>query len=266
MLRLFLILFCFLSPWVASSETLVWDMKPLHLDLPVGEEVLISFKKKTALQIPADILDMVDYTLLEDQYYYLKAKKSFKSTRIFAVTNASEEIIIDLSASNNAPADDIFILTKADAKLISPEETEFPHALATTSKAKSLNDLYIELTRFAMQQLYSPSRILQANPDLSRVRIKSQSAHLLRGQPEIKARPVAQWLSQSTGLFVTAVQIINTGNYRLALDPRSIRGNFLASTLQHGYLGQMDTPESISTVYLISSSSFDEAVGPWAIN
>ncbi len=51
---------------------------------------------------------------------------------------------------------------------------------------------------------------------------------------------------------VTAVKLINTSNQRIALDPRTLQGDFYAATFQHGFLDRAGTPEDTTVVYLVT--------------
>jgi len=246
-----------------DSETLIWNKSPLSIALPVGVERIISFKRPTQLQLSADIVEDVEYTILEGTHYYLKAKKAFKQQRIFATSESGEQFIFELSARKSAPSHLLSILSESDA--IDGIDKTKSGAVAPQPKL-GLNDHYIRMTRFASQQLYAPSRLLTADTDLSRVKVEREQQKLLKVTPEIEAVPLSQWRSKTTGLYVTAIQLTNMARYGVPLDPRNIRGQFVTSVLQHGFLSKKGSAESVSAMYLVSQIPFEEALGAWATN
>lgn len=269
-LILLLLIFSASSSFSSEVETLIWNMKPLSITLPISKEKIITFNQPTKLQIPNDLLEHMEYTILEDKYYYLTAKKPFKSKRTFAISENGKQIIIELSASTSSGnSNQTNILTKEDAIKAVQENTESAVSNQSHDLLKptmSINDYYVVMMRFASQQLYAPKRLIPANDDLSRVRVPNLPQPIFKGQPELETRPIAQWRSKSTGLFVTAMNIKNTAHYGMTLDPRNIRGQFKTASLQHGYLTSVEFPDSSSALYLISDKPFIEAMGQWATN
>ena len=75
---------------------------------------------------------------------------------------------------------------------------------------------YVELTRFAAQQIYAPKRLAEQTPGISKVPLPAT------GQPtgafyrggDVTTTPVASWRGQS-GLYVTAVNVFLRINCRL---------------------------------------------------
>ena len=84
--------------------------------------------------------------------------------------------------------------------------------------------------RFAYQQLYAPARLLPrlALDGVSRVPVRRSAPGLYRGGA-LRAEPYVAW---SAGrLYVTAVRLANTSSRTVIIDPRELRGRWLARAL-----------------------------------
>jgi len=63
----------------------------------------------------------------------------------------------------------------------------------------------------------------------------------------------------SGGLYITAVKLENKQKERVILDPRQIRGKWLAATFQHASLGPAGEITDTTALYLISDRPFWES-------
>jgi integrating conjugative element protein (TIGR03749 family) len=112
---------------------------------------------------------------------------------------------------------------------------------------------YIQLTRFAAQQLYAPSRLVKDNPAIIRVPVSRNSIDLLHGGA-VEAIPLVAW--RANGLYVTAVKLTNRTHQARTLDPRDLRGTWLTASFQHHRLLPMGDEADTTAVYLISARPF----------
>ena len=74
----------------------------------------------------------------------------------------------------------------------------------------------------------------------------------------IEATPLTTWRGGER--YVTAVKLRNVTNAPIALDPRELRGQWLAATLQHARLLPQGDEADTTCVYLISARPFDESL------
>lgn len=249
-----------------AVETLVWDKYPLKFELPVNKERIISFDKATQLEIPPKVSDLIEFSILEGKNYYLKAKKPFKRTRIFATAEDGQQFIFDVSGRWKASTAMIEVVDKKTAVKRIDEEKKQHKARVSSVPTMSINDQYIRLTRYASQQSYAPRRVINPEPDVSRVKVPKNNFRMFRQSPQIIGKPISQFYSSVTGLYVTTLELSNTASYGVALDPRTVRGDFLTATTQHGFLSKAGTKNSSSALYVISNKSFKEAMGAWVTN
>lgn len=127
---------------------------------------------------------------------------------------------------------------------------------------------YVALTRFASQSLYAPDRLLPLVEGVAPVRIdKTRTVSLIRGGV-VESGPVAAWRADRGAggrpLWVTAVVVRNLTTTPISdLDPRDIRGEWLAATFQHTWLGRRGDSDDSTVVYLVSDRTFTEAASVW---
>ena len=255
------VVFCLLRSVAASAdiERLFWDKVPLSITLPVGRERWVTFPGDVRVGMPSELSGKVRTQSHNGTVYWL-ANQSFEAQRIeIHETDGSGIYLVDLSASKeqDIPADPIEVLNKQAHGVEKADSDSKRRNARTPRKAQKAPGL-VTLTRFAAQQLYAPSRMLKASPIIHRVVVTRRALHsLIRGE-SIEALPVASW--QGGELYVTAVQLRNTGTAPVELDPRRIRGRWKAATFQHGRLHPAGSEADTTAVYLVSDRPFHEMI------
>lgn len=255
--------------WAESAvERLFWDKVPLRITLPVGLERLVTFPGEVRVGIPAPLTGKLRTQSHAGTVYWL-ANESFEPQRIeVRELDGQGIVLIDLSAQQtpDLPANPIEILfrpgQRSSAEVLLGEEADstIPQVASQKSKPgkKPKTAGVVALTRFAAQQLYASKRLLKAAPWIQRVSVsQTHLEHLLRGE-QILATPVASW--HSGRLYVTAVELKNTGSDFIDLDPRQLRGQWRAATFQHTRLHPAGSEADTSAVYLVSDRPFHEAL------
>ncbi len=255
------ILYCLLSSVAASAEIerLFWDKFPMSITLPVGRERLVTFLGDVRVGMPSELSGKVRTQSHNGTVYWL-ANESFEAQRIeIHETDGSGIYLVDLSASKeaNLAVNPIEVLNRQAPRVEKTGSDSKRNNPRTPRKAQKAPGL-VTLTRFAAQQLYAPSRMLKASPIIHRVVVTRRALHsLIRGE-SIEALPVASW--QGGELYITAVQLRNTGTAPVELDPRRIRGRWKAATFQHGRLHPAGSEADTTAVYLVSDRPFHEMI------
>lgn len=113
------------------------------------------------------------------------------------------------------------------------------------------------LTRFAAHQLCALARLLNDRPGVVRVRVRRDPVALVRGGA-VSAEPLVPWLAG--GLYLTAVKLTNRTAEPLTLDTRTLRGDWLTATFQHGHLQPAGQEADTTAVCLISARPFETAL------
>jgi len=242
-------------------QRILWKKTPISLHLTVGEERLVTFPDEVAVGVPAEITDSLRTLSVDDTVYWL-AEAPFETTRIQVRETASgRTYLLDLTAlekpdeqtTATRPPVVIHVEQSTGQSALDQPETTVPQAEAPPALD------YVTLMRYAAQQLYAPQRLLGNDARIHRVplRVQEGSLPLLRGG-EVEAHPVIGWVGD--GYYLTAIKLVNKSDHGVSLDPRDLRGRWLAATLQHAYLHPAGHPADTTALYVISRQPFDESL------
>lgn len=256
----------------ADDERRVWDNRPLPVLLPVGKEVRWIFPQDVTVQLPEEIAAKVKTLVPDSHTVYLTATEKFNTARVLATGNKDGKVyILDVTANGNNVAEDIRLedpaLVKAEGQ--SPTDKPTSRLIEPESEVQEAPDdkplqdpPELVLTRFAMQTLYAPSRLIPSSERISRAANGTlpksfpliQSTHGERFSYEV----VGTW--QGFGHYITAVLVVNQSPIRVLVDLTKVRGNFSHVSAQHYYIGPKGDLTDRTSLYLISDKPFNEAV------
>lgn len=223
---------------------LFWNKTPIALTLVVGEERLVHFPDSVSVGVP----DSLTASLRSQSIHgtvYLKAHQAFETRRLLVRSESSGPIyVLDVSARLASP----------EQPLLPDIQIQLPHSV---DQAEAVSEAtydspafgYIGLTRFAAQQLYAPSRLLHARAGVVSVPVATKPLALVRGG-QVEATPIAAW--RAGRLQVTAIRLVNTSQQAVVLDPRHLRGQWLAATFQHNRLHKAGSDAATTLLYVIS--------------
>ncbi len=243
-----------LSQSVTSDEHVVWQRAPITVILPVGQERFVTFP--SVVQFGYNVGSLPSSTLRvenNNQTLYFTAKQVFSTQRVEAKLSNGEIILMDLSARAGADTSPIDIVL--------PQQTTPPSHSEDISYAKKIGIDYVSLTRFAVQQLYAPERLLSDSSSMTRFPMGTAHVVPLVYDNSVSAMPLASW--RGGNLYVTAVLMKNLLNQPLKLDPRLICGNWQAATFYpQNSLASRGTPinRDTSTLFVVSDRPFAEAI------
>lgn len=231
-----------------STERIEWKKVPIRLELAVGQEQRIEFPAAVKIGVPASVQPLLR-TQSVNGTVYLLAHAPFGSSRLMIrELNSGRIYLFDVTATEGGDA-------KPPMQIYVTRDSGSTHDLATGRNDPDQEPLsYIQLTRFAAQQLYAPSRLVKDRPAIVRVPIKRDSIDLLHGDT-IEATPLVAW--RANGFYVTAVKLTNRTERPQILDPRDLRGAWLTASFQHNRLLPMGDEADTTAVYLISARPFD---------
>jgi len=242
---------------VIADEKIVWNKTPINITLIPNQERIVTFPtNRVRAKIPADISGKLA-TLSNNGILYWVANEEFTSQQILVQDkNTQEIIVVNLSSNTKTGSNEpLTILTGEEA---APSKSKKAGGNNNDTDKQSLQYGYDELTRVAVKHIYAPTRLISVPTDMSRVHVKpGTSAYLIRHH-NIQAEPVISF--NNNGLFVTAVNLKNIEPEKIILDPRDIRGSWLAATFQHAVLGPSGDITDTTTVYLISTRPFWESM------
>ncbi len=233
------------------AERIEWNKVPVEIVLKTDTETQVQFPAPVKVGVPAGLKAELRTQSVGDTVYF-QASAAFETTRIVVQTrDGAHTYLLDLAAS--ATADLRPLLRIVDAAMQDkPDETSDVDAdLASTRQSDP-----VALTRYAAQQLYAPSRLLNDVPAIVRVPVRTERVDLFRGG-SVTAVPLIAW--RSGVLHVTAVKLTNTGSAPIELDPRALRGAWLTATFQHNRLLAAGDEADTTVVYLVSARPFAAA-------
>lgn len=257
-----------LLPSVTGAvELMKWERIPLQIPLTVGQERIVFVDKNVRVGFP-DSLNNKLRVQSSGGAVYLDAREAFPVTRLQLQDKENGEILLlDVSATEGKASrepvkvvydGEVVSATSSGEQKVSSSggsrtdtASQKSDETKASRKAAKLNaPLPVVLTRYAAQSLYGPLRTVEAVPGISPVSLKlpSRITTLLPSE-QVVATPLAAWSLQ--GSSVVAVQVRNRSADKIILDPRALRGDFLAATFQHRWLGRAGTPEDTTVLYLV---------------
>jgi len=241
------ILMSFINTQVLALDTehVVWDKTPIHLNLSLNQERLVRFPQ--AVQIVENEAGEKISVLKVQDALYLKAKAAFKNERLLVqLMPQGEVVILSLTAQEKVSA--------ANPVEVLLEKTDTTQTSASDSKS-SIDLNAITLTRFAIQSLYAPDRLLVVPNGVSRTPMQTRRDINLVYGASISAHPLISW--HGGEFYVTAVELKNQLKKEVVLDPRRIIGNWQTATFY-----PTNTLEHLKscTVFLVSDRPFNEAL------
>jgi integrating conjugative element protein (TIGR03749 family) len=187
--------------------------------------------------------------ITESGSVYWIASQSFKRQRVNAVTDTGYSYILDIEARPKGHQHPIAIVDDRIPK----------QDLNTSRSSGPIYDYdYVDLTRFASQSVYAPERLIKPLPGIRRVTVESEHLSLVKGA-DLITEPMAQWVVPTIpSLYVTAVRVTSNSLKTITLDPRLLRGDFLAASSQHSRVNAAGEEGDTTTWYLVSDQPFDE--------
>ena len=229
---------------------MTWEKVPVRIELATGIERIVHFPAPVTLGIPGALQSKLRAQSL-DGSLYLKAVSAFKPSRVQVKSLGGGPIyLLDLEAVDGAaPGPTVRI----DAPNHSPA---YPGADFTGGASPNT---YVALTRFAARQLYAPKRLAHAMAGISRIPVPDAPVALVRGAV-VQAIPRIAW--RAHGLYVTAVALTNLSTEAVALDARTLRGDWRTATFQHNRLEAKGQEADSTMVYLISTEALEHLVPP----
>lgn len=116
----------------------------------------------------------------------------------------------------------------------------------------------VTLTRFAVQSIYAPKRLIETPEGLHRTPMQTEKHVDLFYGASVDAIPLASWRAGS--LFVTAVELKNLLTHPINVDSKNIKGDWQTAALYPtNALPSRDKHET-TTLFLVSSKPFDNAL------
>ena len=239
-----------LASYAFADITMVWNKTPLNISVPVGsvthpEQLQLTFPEKVIFGMPADISG--DLTVMNDnRTLYLSTDKAFSLHRnVMVKTKSGKTILINLSANKGASYAPIKIVYLQKSETVKSDDSDCP------SQKVSM----VELTRYAVQQLYAPQRLLHSVAGITEVNQFNGKSYNLISDGSLTAMPLYSWTGG--GMVITAVLLKNNLNIPVNITPKMVCGQWVAFTPypQSKVLARGSRYDT-TTAFLISKNSF----------
>ncbi|KTD04437.1 hypothetical protein Lgee_0190 [Legionella geestiana] len=241
-----LALFSSCELFALDAEHVLWDKTPIHLSLSLNEERLVHFPQAISI-VDNEAGDKITVLKVQDALY-LKGKQAFENKRLLVqLMPQGEVIILTLSANDKITAS-----KPIEVLLESKEEAGAPQS------ANAFDINAITLTRFAIQSLYAPQRLLVIPDGVSRTPMQTRRLISLVYGASMEARPLISW--HGGAFYVTAVELKNLLNKDVIVDPRRMSGNWQTATFYPTNTLAPRGKEDTTTVFLVSDRPFHEAL------
>ncbi len=238
----------------ANSLSYFWPRTPVQLDLTVGMEqsILIPAASVIRLGIPKQIRGKLIPQIIGNQIW-VTANEKFARTRVILIAEPLGRIVLEIKSNETESSNQPLIFEQQPQVNIHNNNDTEKHSIG-----------FIALTRWVVQQLYSPQRLLNRLSGVSRVPVSEQPIDIFRCGRRIPtpcsggivATPIASW--QSPNHYATALNIKNNLPDPIILDPREIRGNWRTAAFVHTILQAEGQIGDSTVLVLISDFPFEQ--------
>ncbi|MEA3278202.1 MAG: TIGR03749 family integrating conjugative element protein [Pseudomonadota bacterium] len=238
-------------------ERIVWQKEPIRLDLAVGKERRVDFPGPVKVGVPPQLESAVRVQSIAGTVYLL-AHSAFDSTRVVVgETESGRMYLLDVTATGEGSSGPPVEVYAGEESKSSGDLSLNAGPVGGASAPAITRYGYVSLTRFAAQQLYAPTRLLQDLAGVVRVPVKRKKVSLVRGA-SVTVEPLVAW--RAGGLYLTAVKLTNRTDRALTLDPRTLRGDWLSAAFQHNRLLPKGDESDTTALYLISARPFEASL------
>lgn len=240
----------------------IWNKIPVPIQVPIGQEKIISFPTSIQPFLPKDLLsEGALKSINNDGTLYLTASQPFsnKMAEIKLNDPNGDVILLSLSASKTANQDQIDVLLK------NPQGSPQTDASASSESHQTEDKSIGDMVRWVAEQLYAPKRLLTRPNWIFRTPMQTERFVPLYRGAIVSSMPLASW--RAGDFYITAVLLRNVQKgQQVTLKHAMIRGSWIAlsffrlSHLNPAVLTPARTATDSTTAILVSSVPFNEAL------
>lgn len=281
-----LVLHASVTSMAIADTTLRWRGEPLSIHIPVGVERVIRFDaRKMQVGIPRDLAGIASAES-NSGFVYLRAARPFAQKRFrFRDKDTGRIYAINVTASEGGAFQPVRVvdeMIEEPTDTLIPPETEAIEVPDPTWSALVDTDIlpedgdatpvvpevyepvkhpYTTLTRYGMQQLYAPERLITPLDDLVSINVAKVDLTALVPGTRVSAQVLGQW--RNLDHLVTALVLQNQGTQTVHLDPRAMRGKqfWLTAALLQDWLSPVNEPGDSTGLVVISHQQWTDY--PW---
>ena len=226
------------------------------MTLTVNQERVVKLPFASRLHLQPSLSNILE-VVIQDDILLLTAKKPFISGRAK---------VVSLSDTSNHPVILLTLSAVVDHTVAQPVEIVIPSlikrhdndldAAHQTGTVNTPEHPYVSLARYALQRAFAPERLLEPSYGVIGVNVSPVVLPLYQGG-ELQTQ-IHSGYRKGT-LYATVVKMENMIDRQVEIDPRKLRGRWLARCGFVYTLMPKGTPQSITAFVLISDMPFADA-------
>lgn len=242
-----------------ADEHIVWNKDPIPVTLVIGQERQVVFPGNVEVGVPRAFYSYFKTISSVDNRLFIEPARPFTNQKILikeVVSGINYVLVLSVEPSEEARLDEKIIVHKESAKR---KESK---AISTSVPSTPEVNAYPFLTRYVMQQLYAPQRLVKDHPAIQRISVDKRTVSGLfqcsrnsTACRSIVATPIVGF--RTDRLYATALLLKNISDQSVEVDPRLLKRNphdptsLLASTAMHGRLLPVSSGHSSETTIVI---------------
>jgi len=255
-----------LSLTAAADVIIHYKNIPVTIELHDGEERSIRFGDHVSVGVTRgqQVKNLFRVQSAQGVVHFL-ANQEFDKQRVQVKRMSDGRVILlDLiSASKNTtsgPLENIRIVLESENQVPSDELSAQSYDPFVPEKVITP----VDLTRFAAQRLYGPTRLHRSLPGINEMNPGVKGGiHIFKGANKYRTFSQPILVYQGGGYYLAAIHIKNTSNEFVHLDYLELNVQFSHATFQHHSLYSNGTPGDSTVLYLISDKPLNETLYPW---
>ncbi|MBE0471540.1 MAG: DUF3438 family protein [Methyloprofundus sp.] len=264
MIRLLISILFFISSTVLADEHIEYTGEPVLIGLAIGQERQIVFEESVKAGVPGTIINDLKLSSIGNRLF-IEPLNEFSNQRLLVKgAESGTTYVITIQTFESDSLD-----PKVNIYLPRPEASPKHRDQAWSGSDMPINS-YPFLTRYAMQFLYAPERLVKRHSAIQQITLPPKPVMIFRCTPRssacrsIKATPMVGF--KTDRLFATALKLENISSQAMEIDPRLVRvpspNNLLTASTMHGRLLPKETGTKSQTVMvIIHNRPFRELMG-----
>lgn len=235
-------------------QHILWDKTPIYITLPLNKERLIRFPFAISI-VDSELDEDVGVLKIEDALY-LNPHKAFDNKRmVVQLMPQGEAIVLNLSATKDAlDTTSIEVLMGEEEGAANDKE---PNQVESTDVVNSDINA-VSLTRFAIQSLYAPARLLVTPTGVRRTPMLAHRTDAMVYGASVTARPLISWYGGQ--LYVTAIELKNELNKSVIISPQQLIGDWQTAAFYPTNTLSARGKNDTTTLFVTSQVPFGEAL------
>lgn len=254
----------FFSPFLHAVQIIHYENEPVTIQLITGQERTVQFGDHVQVGVTKGQQLQKFFRLQSAQgAVFIKPYKEFDKQRVTIKRITDGRVILidfvsEKGSKNAKPLEKVKVLLDTDNVVTDSQVHNAPasHELPIISP--------VDLTRFASQRLYGPSRLHNDVMGISEVSLGVKSSiKVFKGENKYRtfAKPIVAY--QGGGYYLSGIHVKNVSNSPLKLDYLDLNLPFTHATFQHHSLAKNGTPGDSTILYLVAEKQLKETLYPW---